>query len=265
MKTYPSGSAATVTIPFVDDNGDPVIPTAAAVRVLDEDGGVLLASHALAVAPGDTEAVYTVSGALNTVAAGKTVRVVVVLLTTADGAVEVQVPYVVRAGSELVVPRTSFQTYYQAILLAQDMPRMDGWGRAGEAERTAALIEAYDRLTRIGYEVRRPTGLDTLNRLDPGWVEHYRPRDWPLLTPEQFRAADAGWRMALRKAQIVEADIILNGDVIAGRRRAGLMSETIGESSMMFRAGKPLSLGVSEEALRYLTGFVTLRAMTGRA
>ena len=68
---------------------------------------------------------------------------------------------------------------------------------------------------------------------------------------------DSDLLAAIAKAQIAEADFMMGGDTVEDKRRTGLMSETVGESSNMFRPGKPLVLAGSEKALRYLTGYIT--------
>lgn len=266
MKLYPEGTAVTLALRFVDLNGDPVSPTAVSVRVLDETGAVLVPVTILGVLGGDTEAEVTVpapANALGATTAG--IRLVEMTMATPAGPVIAIERYVLRRSARLAVLVNSFQTYEQALLLALEMPRMDGWALADDNARTAALIEAFERLTRIGYAVPNPA-LDIESVLDPSYVREISPRKWRAIDAAAFEAClPAPFKQAIRKAQVAESDVILNGDAVAGRRRAGLMSESVGESSMMFRPGKPLNLGVSEQALAYLTGYVDLRVKVGRA
>lgn len=152
----------------------------------------------------------------------------------------------------------SFQTYAEAAQLSREMSGLAAWTASSDIDRSKALIDAFERLIRVGYRVPRPDS-DLQSRFDANYATEISPRHWDIVTLPEFEALPARFLRALRKAQIAEAEVILGGDLISGRRRAGLMSETVGESSMMFRPGKPLQLGVSEQALVYLTGFVNLR------
>lgn len=267
MKTHLHGTAVTQTIAFVDLNGDPVAPTAASVRVLDQEGAELVTSTPIVFSVGDTEVDVIIPAEINTLApVGPTqaLRLVELTMETAAGPVVTLTRYIIRTLQRLAVLLNSFQTFDSALLEAMDMPRMDGWTVADEAAKTAALIEAYMRLTQIGYRVPKAF-VDAQSVIDPQYAETVPPRRWHVMTYPEFAALPEPFRRALRRAQIAEADVVLNGDVIGGRRRAGLMSETIGESSMMFRPGKPLNLGVSEQALAYLSGYVDLRVGLTRA
>jgi hypothetical protein len=111
-----------------------------------------------------------------------------------------------------------------------------------------------------------PELLDMQSRIAPHYKADITPRMWPLMTEDLFAQYPEAFREALKRAQVVEANQILTGDGYASRRKAGLMSESVGESSMMFKAGvRPLDLGISREALDYLTGFLNNRITTTRA
>jgi hypothetical protein len=159
---------------------------------------------------------------------------------------------------DLVVLTNSFQSYADAMLLSREMSGLAAWSAASDIDRSKALIDAFERLIRVGYRVPRPDS-DLQSRFDANYATEISPRHWDIVTLPEFEALPARFLRALKKAQVAEAEVILGGDLISGRRRAGLLSETVGESSMMFRPGKPLQLGVSEQALVYLTGFVNLR------
>lgn len=266
MKIYSPGAAVTEIVRFVDQNGDPVVPTAASVRVIDGTGVELVGSTPVVFAPGDTEIEVLVGGTHNMLQDGESqaIRVIELTMTTAAGAIVAFARYIIRAAQRLVLLKNSFQTFDEALLEATDMPRMSGWSIADDQSKMASLIEAHDRLTRIGYRVQTSYAT-SMSRLKLGEADVISPLAWPEMTVDEYIGLPARFRRALRRAQIAEADVVLNGDVIAGRRRAGLMSESIGESSMMFRPGKPLNFGVSEQALAYLSGFVDIRVGLGRA
>jgi hypothetical protein len=266
MQVYPQGTAVTVAVPFVDLSGNLVAPTAATVRVLDQTGAEIVGATPVAVTPGDAEAEVTIAGEHNVLSGlDPEMRVVEMMLETPAGWVASVVRYVIRQTQRLFVPQNSFQTFDEALLESCTMPRMEGWSVGNDDDRVAALIAAYDRLTRMTYRVEQPISWSMSRIGGFGSVDLIVPLRWPEMTTEEFRELPEHFRRALRRAQIAEADVVMNGDVIGGRRRSGLMSETIGESSMMFRPGTPLDLGVSEQALVYLSGYLHIAKGIGRA
>jgi hypothetical protein len=150
-------------------------------------------------------------------------------------------------------------------MIAREIPNIPGWEGAADRDRLTALLDAYDRLTRIGFRIPRRFLGDWQSRIEWTSEEFIPPLRWSEMTLQRFNDYHPRFKTALRKAQVCEADVILGGDVIADRRRAGLLSESIGESSMMFRSGKPLNLGISHRSLEYLSGFVDIRITMGRA
>jgi hypothetical protein len=72
-----------------------------------------------------------------------------------------------------------------------------------------------------------------------------------------FNALSADFLLDLRKAQIAEANNIVENSPIRDKIRAGIISETIGESSMFFRQAYPVNKsGLSDEAEVYLKKWV---------
>lgn len=260
METFVAGADVTLTIPLQDVNGETVTPTAIEVVVLDEDENELARwSHPVEGVSGEIEVL--VPAAYNSPG----VRTVELTLTTAAGEVTQLAVYALRAPTRLVVLQNSFQTWGRALAEAGDMPNLLGWEGAEDFERQTALIEAFRRLIRLGYLVRWPREIDDMRYLTE-IDRRIAPQHWATMTHEQWSTwYPETFRAALRRAQIAEADQIIGGDRIGEKRRAGIFAETIGESKMMFRMGKPLDLGVSAQALQHVTGFVDLKMTTGRA
>jgi hypothetical protein len=269
MKTYPVGVAVTVTIPLVDFNGDPVTPTGLSYVVYNENDEEVVEETALDVTEGMTDAEITVPGDLNTVVEGAPagIRTVVLQIDVEGGSFRIDLLYKLRANVPLVLLKNSFQTYAGAQLLASEMTRMFGWDGADDATRQAALVEAYERLTRVGYRVRRPQDIDFQNTVGElnDLEDIIEPRSWPVLQLTRWQNLPDHFKRALKRAQVLEANEILRGDKIGEKRRSGLMSESIGESSMMFRPGKPLQLGISAPALEALTGYINIRMTLTRS
>lgn len=272
MLEFSVGSTVTLTFPFVDTSGEPVVPTEISYLIKDERGDELVELATLAFDPGDTEINVVVDSALNALPAGVPFGIRIVELTLAVGAEEYNFStrYLVKAAATFIVPSNSFQTYEEALLVAMTMPNALGWDGATEAVRMNGLREAYLRLTRFGFAIRHfsddtPFPETSIGSIGAEPDRVIRPQTWSWMTPEQFLELPARFRGALCRAQVAECNEILRGDRLAERRRSGLLSETIGESSMMFRSGKPLDRGISSEAMRYLSGYIESRLSIARA
>lgn len=268
MDTFAAGNIVTLIVPFVDQNGVEITPTAISRRVLDENEAEIAAAQVVSLPSGGAELEIAVPAQFNTLGAGvnEGLRTVEVTFTTATGTTVVKVDYVLRTATRLVVLENSFQTMGQAKLTATGISKLIGWEGGADFERQTALIEAYLRLTRFGYFVRWPREIDDQRYLDPGIDRRIAPNHWPLMTMEQFLTwYPEEFRAALRRAQVIEANQILGSDDIGERRRAGLMSESIGESSMMFRNGKPLDMPVCSAAMNALAGYIDFRIVLTRS
>ncbi len=266
MLKFAAGSSATIAISLMDPNGAPLVPTALSARVVDEEGVEIIAPYSVPNTDGDLEIEITVPAASNALSQGVTARTVELTITTAQGTVIRYESYLIEARAVFTVPTSSFQTYIQAAVTADTMPNLYEWERAADPERQRALMEAFFRLTRIGYRIRKRDDLEqnvvsdylTIDEMIP-------PLAWQDMTINRWNVLPQRFRTAIRRAQIIEANEILRGVRPDDKRRMGILSESIGESSMMFRVGKPLDLGISALALRELTGYVDMRVTTTRA
>jgi hypothetical protein len=160
----------------------------------------------------------------------------------------------------------SFMSLEAADALARDMPNLTGWKGATDEQRGAALINAYARLVRIQMRFTTDEVIDTqtVYDVDASYETILNGKTWPAITKTSFLAFPKPFRTALRQAQLAEANSILTDNPVEARHRAGILSETVGESSIMLRGGR-LELGVSSDALRYLTGYVYYNVRVGRA
>lgn len=264
MLSYPVGATVPVTIALIDQNGDPVTPTGLSYVVYDETDAVLVTATTIPVeTPAQTEVSINVPGASNATAGG---RLVELTITTDNGPIVSSSSYLIAPTRRLVLLDNTFQTYIQACLIAQTMPNQIGWLGAEKTDQEQALIEAYTRLVRFSYLIRWPENVDAQDFLHWKEVDRIIPQMWPLMTEELFDRYPASFRIALRKAQVAEANEILRGDKLGDKRRAGVFSESVGESKMMFMPGiRALQLGASRAALDYLKGYVDARITITRS
>ncbi|MGZ8497410.1 MAG: hypothetical protein ACXWXL_03305 [Candidatus Binatia bacterium] len=251
IKAIESGSDLTVAIDLVDGQGSIISADSVSYALYDGDNVSLFTGTPSFVA-GDLSVSITIEGSLNELALNASApvsRLLMATALTASGEKFIyRIPYIVYPKQKLGFMSRSYQTYQNAELVAYELPNLEAWPAADERQKIGALIEAFDRIGRLTFIV---DGL-IISELNAS-------------TPEVVATLSADFRAKLRKAQVIEADIILGGDTVAEKRENGLMSETVGESSNMWRPGKPLSLAVSKRALNALTGYIRYGVGIGRA
>lgn len=253
---FPENMAATISVPLPLKDGVPSVPVSATFEVRDEAGVVIAAAAALDLT-GVTDALaVTVLGNLNGLE-GKTrgARTVIVAMTFSDGGYVEPVSYLLIPALRLKRLTNTFVTDGEALITRSEMPALDGWDAAEKEDRTAALITAHRSLCRLTLRYKRDsegagyiyvTELDKL--LDSEWAE----------LPVEVQTA-------LQRAQMREADILLRGDPVADRRRSGIVSETVGESSMFFRQVPEVRGPVSREAMEEIGRYVFRSTRIARA
>lgn len=265
MNIYPVDVDVTVTIPFKDLSGAVVTPTGLAYNLYDGNDERIVGPVALpAPGPEEESVEVTIDRQYN---AEEGVRTVELVMTTAKGNVLAEVVYAVQHLVRLVPLENSFQTYSQSQLTAFEMVNVNPFLLASKNDQVAALIEAFTRLTKLTYVIRYGDEIGDSSRILISEPHRITPDMWEVMDLDLFNEYPQMFIKALQKAQVCEANILLKGDRIGERRRAGLLSESIGESSMMFKTGvRPLDLSVSRETYNYLTGFVEVgRIGIGRA
>lgn len=264
---------ARINIAIADTKGNALTPNSIQVKILDEQSVELQAAQYIAFAPGDTSFDLIVSGAINTISdplVNTQARVIVVNYGFASSvSILVRHIYLVRRDVVLSFMKNTYISHEAAEVLAASIARLDNWVAASDVEKIMALETAYERIGRLSFEVSNPsveTPLNSIGVKDILSTPTISISGINQLTPEEMSALPARFLMALRRAQVVEANAILEtGETITNKRRGGLMSETVGESSQMWRPGKPILFSVSRETLEELSGYVKYGAGIKRA
>lgn len=260
MKSFPAGVTITLTLPIIDMNGDPVTPTELSYLVRDLDDEIVVAPTNLDFASTDTDADITILATFNDAAVGAAAgRTVELKIKSAAGTFVQSETYALRPYQRLIPPLNSFLTDAAAQVMLADIPGLDALAGAEATIRQAALIEAHTRITKI------PVQAAPYEMLCP--VPVYDRHTWPDVSAETFRAFNGPFKKALMRAQLHEANQMLTGDPMREKRRAGILSETIGESSVTFQSGG-LALAsnavTSSDALAELSGYIVRRAVITR-
>lgn len=255
MKTFSAGNIARVPIDLVTRDGEAIVPVSASFKVYD-DTGVELGSEAIAVTGNECEIVVVVPGADNVIdaAALNGARTVVLTVVSADGQFDLSETYLLERPGFLAVPEMSAMTVQQSVMLSATMRQVvtEVWAHTDDHDRRAALMEAWSRISKFSFRPWRSTD-DAAAAPDRLLNSQFRTNelslaDWQAL-PEHFKTA-------LKRAQFIEACVILEGDPTWDRRVDGLISKTVGESSEMFSGKKPLISSISPKALRELKGYM---------
>lgn len=266
MRNYPAETPVAFNVPMQDVGGTPLVATGYSYAVMNEMGVEIIPTTAVSVTGSPTSIALLIPADKNELAVDKTagLRTIRSQITTANGVYTRLDRYTLTAEARLEVPRNSFQTYEEALVEATNVPNLT-WGSMSDYDRQLGLMAAHERLIRNGYRVREPSEVDRFRYLDytSGWS--IKPHNWPVMTYEEWMIFPEDFRTAMRRAQIVEANVILSVDKIADRRRLGLLSETIGESSMMFRSGKPIDMGLSNMTMAYLSRYIDMRVTVTRS
>lgn len=152
------------------------------------------------------------------------------------------------ASDTLVKGENSFQGYWEAIMLAEELPGMDSFKAMEKSEQIAAMITSY----------RLMAGMTFMSKGKIIW-------DITSLNAEELDTLDPGLLEALCIAQLVEANESLDSNSSQAKRLDGIMSETIGESSMMFRSGKVATNSVlSRRSMGFLRKYLVITARIER-
>lgn len=293
MNLYPENYDVTIGVAFTDLNGSAVTPTAVRAKLYDGDDALILDFGSLPFDVGEGSKDIVVPAAFNVLGAGelRAARILRTVLETDAGEIRRASSYIVEGEIRLALMINSFVTYEAAELIAFDIPNLAGWRGADQEDRCAALISAYHRLTRIPmrfvidpveHEKRsRNSGYGASGYYnDQGRRVYHWSRDiagyfgrqemvipieaWANIDEDEFLSFTKQFRDAVRRAQVAQANDLLENDATARRHRQGIISETVGESSIMLR-GNRIDLGLAAEALKYLTGHIAYNFEISRA
>lgn len=295
MKLYPENYNVTVTVLFTDLNGQPVTPTEVRAVLYDEEDREIVDFGALPFDPGDTEKAIVIPAAFNVLGDGQIqgARILRVELVTSAGTIRRSHSYILQGEFRLVIMQNTFMSLEAAEILARDIPDLAGWSSADEETKQASLINAFNKITRIPMKFRNePEKLHERHEhwgygnygfaLPPYQHPYHWTKDivgqtgpaetvipasaWPHVTADEFQGFPAHFRKALRSAQLVEAGETVDSEKeqVKRKHQQGIISETIGESSVMLRGGQ-ITTGISRRALEFLNGHIYYNFRVSRA
>lgn len=260
------------TIPTVDDAGNQIDAVSASWELFDERGVNIDAGAVADFDPAIASVTFEIEAAslslpASAISAG---REIVVSLTTADGEVELRDYFLVVSPQPLALMQNSFITYPEALALRQEFGTLNGWDASERTRQAAALAEAYRHLCQMSFKV--PGFRASENSV--GYAAYGTGIEETLfggqrvrvstLTLAQFDALPETFRRAIKRAQLAEANVLLGGDPILDKRKAGMISETVGESSAFFQSKPYLNLPISRQAYDEVKRYVFLKIKISR-
>ena len=263
MNFYPENYTVEITVPFTDKNGAVIVPLQISAMLFDGEDIVLIDFGSLTVVPASTSKIISINAAFNTLGVDevRSARVLQVDLTTAAGVVTKILSYVVEAEQTLLIMNNTFQSFAAAEILSLTTASSQAWLSADEVRQRAALSEAFRRLTNIPMRYSFRDDLGNLLISEEKLIERDQ---WSGINKDAFDAFPAHFKRALRQAQFLEANEILQGDAVASRHRSGIISETIGESSVTLRAGR-IDWGIGSLTMNALAGYIYFNMRIARA
>lgn len=262
MNFYPEGYSVELAVPFVNNSDEPIVPVEITAVLMDGFDQVLVDFGIIPFVAEDGTKTILILDIYNALGEGevRAARRLNVTMTTAAGPVHKTFAYAIEAEQSLIVMNNTFQSYEAATLLAMENVNTIGWQAADETRQRAALSAAYRRLTNIPmrYAFRDIDGVMSTD-------ETYIARDeWALISADAFASFPTHFKRALRHAQFIEANELLQGDIVGQKHRSGIISESIGESKVTLRAGK-IDYGIGSLTMAALVGYIHFNMRIARA
>lgn len=248
MATYFANAPVSVTVDFVDGSGTPITPDSATFRVLDQQGYEVMPSAPILELDGSSVQIE-IPATANELAYGdaRGFRQVEVSFVYGGKLGSTLAEYLLESADALFVAKNSFQTYGEAQMTAADLTDVESFKAADRSDRIAALVNAFVNLTSMRFTVGCWRGVNLAQ-----------------LNEQQFAQLPAHFLRRLKMAQVVEANEAMDYSSVHKKRQSGLMSETIGESSMMFRSEKVLQIPVTRRSVDLLRSYLSWEVSIGR-
>jgi hypothetical protein len=262
LKLYPENYDVSVDVLFTDLNGDLITVTGVSAALYDGDDEQVVDFGSLPFDFTEGKKTVVIPASFNVLEVDElsTTRILRVVLSTLAGDVHRSFGYIIEGETRLEILNNTFVTLEAAEALLRDMPSLKAYQAASDDQKAAALINAYTRIARVQVRFEQEPPIGTSCRREVT----IRPGGWSEITKDEFLGYPKSFRKALRLAQLNEANVILTDSPIAARQRDGIISETVGESSVMLKTSK-LDLGVDRSTLQFLSGYVYYTIRLGRA
>ena len=252
MKVYDAGESFALKV-NIEEVG---IPQEGTYRIVDHAGVVVVPESGLEVFGDDTHAEIDISHTITTLAEGerrKMLTVELVVFGQDQERFKFSESVLIQKSSQLEVPTDSFMTVNEAVLVSMDIFGMDDWSAADSDDRRRALIEATHRLKQLRYKLFTEEPFD---HVEFEAIADIIPYGFEGMTKEQFDDLPPRFLRDVKLALVVEANEVLGGESAQEKRKSGVLSDTVGETSQMFRTGRPMDTIISNRAMSHVKRWV---------
>ena len=246
--------------------------------VFDNAGNTLL-SEQPATLDSDYSVQVAIPAEVNQIGdADRALRRVKLKATTGTTTVEFENVYVLLNNFELAVFEQSFATLDDAAMYAIDMVKGDVILNMSRVQLRRLLIEATVRLKQMPFSIRRIFGVDydnydrpmnMLNVHNVYWGQEGQYRmdliDWSKMTPELYAGLPDDFKKTLLVATVNEVAEIASTTDSQSARDEGIVSESIGETTIAYRQGKAANLTVNRTTWRLLVKYLNNRTVVRRS
>ena len=257
---------------------DVMSATSATYSVKDARGKIITSGVNVPVTDGQMFVAVTIPGSVNALEERERDLRRVTLSVDAGGVfINKEQQYIVLRSFELSVPGQSFISIADAQLQAIDMLNGGSLLSGSEGDLRRQLIEATRRVKSMSFSVRRIYGIDwddydrpqnmlATSTLPFRWAGQYTSDivDWSKLSDEDFMEFPESFRSALALAVVNEVSEIAGGNDIQRAREDGIVSESIGETTIAYRQGKSAVSTVSRTTWRILLKYMDNRVIVRR-
>lgn len=246
--------------------------------VFDNAGNTLL-SEQPATLDSDYSVQVAIPAEVNQIGdADRALRRVKLKATTGTTTVEFENVYVLLNNFELAVFEQSFATLDDAAMYAIDMVKGDVILNMSRVQLRRLLIEATARLKQMPFSIRRIFGVDyddydrpmnMLNVHNVYWGQEGQYRmdliDWSKMSPELYAGLPDDFKKTLLVATVNEVAEIASTTDSQSARDEGIVSESIGETTIAYRQGKAANLTVNRTTWRLLVKYLNNRTVVRRS
>lgn len=246
--------------------------------VFDNAGNTLL-SEQPATLDSDYSVQVAIPAEVNQIGdADRALRRVKLKATTGTTTVEFENVYVLLNNFELAVFEQSFATLDDAAMYAIDMVKGDVILNMSPVQLRRLLIEATVRLKQMPFSIRRIFGVDyddydrpmnMLNVHNVYWGQEGQYRmdliDWSKMSPELYAGLPDDFKKTLLVATVNEVAEIASTTDSQSARDEGIVSESIGETTIAYRQGKAANLTVNRTTWRLLVKYLNNRTVVRRS
>lgn len=246
--------------------------------VADSAGNILLSDQDISTAGNEFSVIVTVPPELNEIDADKGLRRVTLTAVTGSTSVEFDAIYILMRSFELSVFEQSFATLDDALMCAIDIKKGDTVLAMDKMQLRRLLMEATAKIKTMPFSIRRIYAIDyddydrpqnMLNVREVSWGQEGQYRmdmiDWSLMTADNFNNLPTAFKVALMVATVNEVAEIASSSDSESARDEGIVSESIGETTLAYRQGKSATQVVNKTTWRLLMKYLNNRTVIRRS